>query len=232
MLKNSWQHLTRRIYSLNIVVLFAPAISLAKLPEGFSYCESVIPSLRIDLKYATADNFTGQPVSGYKEPVCILTTAALNQLVHVQNILSELGLGLKIFDGYRPQKAVNHFIAWESLPDQPDAQTRFYPTLTKKELFELAYIASLSGHSRGSTVDLTIIDLLSGQELNFGTEFDFFGEQAHPLYPHFQPEQRANRLLLRSLMVAHGFIPYVNEWWHFTLANEPFPATYFDFDIE
>ena len=205
---------------------------VAQLPPGFEYCKRIIPTLHTELKYATGDNFTNQKLPGYNESVCVLTYSALNQLFKIQNKLSELGLGLKVFDGYRPQKAVDAFLAWKSEPDLPEVKHRFYPDLEKETLFKEQYIARYSGHTRGSTVDLTLIDLTTRQELDLGTEFDFFGEQANPLSQKVSPQQRANRLLLRTIMMEHGFLPYKNEWWHFTLANEPFPNTYFDFDIQ
>ena len=223
---------TLRMLSLLLSVVLITRVGAAVLPEGFEYCKRIIPTLHTDLKYAGSDNFTNQPVVGYEQPTCILTYAALNQLFKVQNQLDKFGLGLKVFDAYRPRKAVDAFLVWKHKSDKPEIKTKYYPDITKKELFEKRFIANYSSHSRGSAVDLTIVDLVSGKELDFGTEFDFFGKQAAPLYHHVSPEQRAHRLLLRMIMVHYGFIPNENEWWHFTLANEPFPNTYFNFDIE
>lgn len=202
------------------------------LPEGFGYCQEVIPSLKLEMRYASDDNFTGQPVPGYIRPVCILSLPALQQLAQVQEALQPHGLGLKIFDGYRPQKAVDRFVQWSEQADVADSKQKYYPTVDKTALFEQEYIAAKSGHSRGSTVDLTIIDLATEDELDCGTVFDFFGEPSHALYENLSKEQRANRALLRHLMIAHGFLPYPYEWWHFTLKGEPFPDTYFNFDVQ
>ena len=204
----------------------------AELPAGFDYCLRVIPSLQVDLRYASNNNFTGAKVPGYKKPVCVMTKSALNQLFKVQMQLEEFGLGLKVFDTYRPQKAVDGFVAWSALPDVDSIRKRYHPAFSKEELFEKRYIARHSGHTRGSTVDLTLVDLNTGKELDCGTEFDFFGIESAPFYQDLSPEQKANRALLGTIMMNHGFEPYENEWWHFTLKNEPFPDTYFNFEIE
>ncbi len=228
-MKNRFRLIYKTVWMSLVLVSFHLR---AVLPEGFDYCLRVIPSLQIDLRYASDNNFTGQQLIGYKYPVCVMTQSALNQLFNVQMQLSEFGLGLKVFDAYRPQKAVDSFVAWSGLPDNDEIRKKYYPTLTRKELFEERFISKHSGHTRGSTVDLTLVDLSTGQELDGGTRFDFFGKESAPFYSELRPEQRANRALLRAVMMNHGFQPYHNEWWHFTLANEPFPNTYFDFDIE
>ena len=139
--------------------------SLAELPDGFDYCHHVIPTLHTDLKYATTDNFTNDVVAGYNHSICILTHSALHQLFHIQNHLSNMGLGIKILDAYRPKKAVDAFLSWKTKPNDSVVRARFYPEVTKEELFDMGYIAEHSSHSRGSTIDITIVDLSSGKEL-------------------------------------------------------------------
>ncbi len=141
------------------------------------------------------------------------------------------GYRLKIYDAYRPQRAVSHFMRWAKDVDDTRMKAPFYPNLDKSVLFAQGYIAEKSGHSRGSTVDLTLFDTKTGKEVNMGGTFDWFGEESHPDYKGVTEEQLANRMLLRDIMVAHGFKPLVEEWWHFTLADEPYPDTYFDFPV-
>ena len=202
------------------------------LPEGFVYLDEAIPGIVIELKYATSDNFVGQPIDGYPHEHAILSEPAAVALAQAQNSLQPFGFGLKIFDAYRPQRAVDHFVRWgENLGDQvtkPD----FYPQVAKENLFEEGYIAARSGHSRGSTVDLTIVyhdEAGAVHELDMGSAYDFFGPVSWPDSPGVSAQQRANRALLQQVMTAHGFNHYAREWWHFTLADEPYPVTYFDF---
>src|SRR5215813_5981436 len=202
------------------------------LPKGFVYIERVIPNIQTDIRYFTTNNFVGERVDGYLAPRCILTIKAAEALQKVQADLEPFGLGLKLFDCYRPQRAVDHFIRWAR--DLADTKTkdRFYPEVDKKNLFKEGYIATPSSHSRGSTVDLTIIVLTgygSGQEIDMGTSFDLFSLNSLPMSGEIAGNQRANRMLLRTLMIKRGFLPYEPEWWHFTLKNEPNPTTYFDF---
>lgn len=202
------------------------------LPQGFTYVKENIPDLEIDLRYATSNNFVGKKIDGYQAEKAILSTAAVSALVAVQNELQAMGLGLKFFDGYRPQRAVNHFVHWAKTPNDTIMKPQFYPQIPKSELFKKQYIASRSGHSRGSSVDLTIIDFNTCQELDMGSSYDFFGEISNLAFENLTKEQKTNRALLQSLMIMHGFRPYSQEWWHFTLNNEPFPNTYFDFVIQ
>ena len=202
------------------------------LPEGFVYIDEAIPDIVIELKYTTGDNFVGQPIDGYEHGRAILSEPAAAALADVQAALRPFGFGLKVFDAYRPQRAVDHFVRWGR--DLGDQRTKpdFYPDVAKEDLFEEGYIAARSGHSRGSTVDLTIVHR-DGEgrvrELDMGSGYDFFGPISWPDSPAVSPQQRANRALLHNVMTAHGFNHYPQEWWHFTLADEPYPDTYFDF---
>ncbi len=209
--------------------------SAQPLPEGFVDASQVVPNLVVDLRYYKTENFVGTRVEGYKSPRCLLTKEAAAALKEVQNELASFGLGLKVFDAYRPQQAVDHFVRWAK--DRKDTSTKrdFYPDVDKRLLFEQGYIAAKSSHSRGSTVDLTLVDLTKPEEvaeLDMGTPFDFFGKQSWTEHKPLSTEQRANRLLLRALMEKHGFRPYKKEWWHFTLKSEPYPNTYFNFPVE
>lgn len=204
------------------------------LPQGFVDVQKIIPNILIDLKYIGNDNFIGRPISGYNTSRVILTKETASALVAVQTELQQFGLSLLIYDAYRPTQAVDEFVAWSKEPENNAIKQEYYPTITKKEIFDQQYLMKKSSHSRGSTVDLTIVSLNNTQylPLDMGSIFDFFGEQSHPDFQGIIPQQRANRLFLRSIMTKHGFMPCYNEWWHFTLANEPFPETYFNFPIE
>ena len=202
-----------------------------RLPPGFVYVEEELPDLRVDLRYHGSENFMGRPVDGYAGDRLILTRPAATALAAVQAHLRPMGLGLLVYDGYRPQRAVDDFVRWgHDLRDQAN-KADYYPDVDKSKLFDEGYIAERSGHSRGSTVDLTLIDAASGEPLDMGTPWDHFGPESWPGYEGVTAQQRANRLLLRTLMLAEGFSPYAQEWWHFTLAAEPFPETWFDFVI-
>ena len=204
------------------------------LPEGFVYLDEAIPGIVIELKYTTDDNFVGQPIDGYEHGHAILSEPAAAALAEVQAALQPFGLGLKVFDAYRPQRAVDHFVRWAG--DLEDQRTKpdFYPDVAKEDLFEEGYIAARSGHSRGSTVDLTVVyrdEAGTVHELDMGSGYDFFGPISWPDSPAVTARQRANRALLHNAMIAHGFNHYPQEWWHFTLSDEPYPDTYFDFPI-
>lgn len=201
-------------------------------PELFTNILDVEPSIAIDLKYFTGDNFVGTRVSGYDSETCWITRPAAIALQRVQHELSEFGLGLKIFDAYRPQRAVDHFIGWCEIAEPCSTQERFFPDLNRSDLFKKGYLVKHSSHSRGSTVDLTIIDLESGTELEMGTEFDYFGPESWFDCQSISLEARANRMLLQRVMEQNGFVPFQQEWWHFTLQGEPYPTKYFDFVIE
>ena len=202
------------------------------LEDGFSYIKNTIPTIETDIRYFGSHNFTGRPVLGYEAPVAILSTKATLALKEVQNELKQKGLGLKVFDSYRPQRAVTSFEIWAKNINDTIAKKEFYPDIDKKDLFILKYIASKSGHTRGSTVDLTIIDLQTKQELDMGSPFDFFGTISHHNTTEITPQQKENRELLRTTMLKHGFKDYAEEWWHYTLVDEPFSDTYFDFVVK
>lgn len=203
-----------------------------ELPEGFVYVKSVIPDLDVKLKYYTTNNFVGDTIDGYNSNTLILTKAAAEKLKLVQEELQEQNLCLLVHDGYRPQRAVNHFVRWARVLNDTVNKSIFYPNVKKRNLFKAGYIASKSGHSRGSTIDLTVINGNTGKPLDMGSPFDFFGEQSWVDYPNITEEQKKNRQILQRVMLKHNFRNYPKEWWHFTLRWEPFPKTYFDFEVE
>jgi len=200
-------------------------------PDTFTVVNELLPNAVYDVRYYTGNNFVGERITGYEAPLVILTNQAAKALVNVQADLTPFGLGLKIFDGYRPQRAVDHFARWAK--DTSDTRTKAedYPDVDKANLFRDGYIAAKSGHSRGSTVDVTIVDSKTGSELDMGTPFDFFGLPSWPDNPNMSAKVRTNRASLRSVMERNGFKPLKEEWWHFTLKNEPYPNEYFDFPI-
>lgn len=202
------------------------------LPEGFVCADQVIPDLDVELRYFTRNNFVGDTIDGYKSNKLILTEAAAHQLKLVQDELQEQNLCLKVYDGYRPQRAVNHFIRWAKDLNDTINKSQFYPNVPKRNLFKEEYIATRSGHSRGSTVDLTIVNGETGEPLDMGSPYDFFGEQSWVVYDGISEAQKKNRQLLQAVMLKHNFRNYSKEWWHFTLRWEPFPKTYFDFEVE
>ena len=224
------------LLSVALFALFSATGGIAQdrnaLTQGFVYLDEAIPDIVIELKYTTGDNFVGQPIDGYEHGRAILSEPAAAALAEVQAALQPFGLGLKVFDAYRPQRAVDHFVRWAG--DLEDQRTKpdFYPDVAKEDLFEEGYIAARSGHSRGSTVDLTIVyrdEAGTVHELDMGSGYDFFGPISWPDSPAVTAQQRANRALLHNAMIAHGFTHYPQEWWHFTLSYEPYPDTYFDF---
>ena len=211
---------------------FAAEEISTEIPQQFVAIYSFAPAIKFDVRYFTDDNFVGNPIDGYHAAKIFMLRDAAVALLAVQEELTAFGLGLKIFDAYRPQRAVDHFVRWGSDLDDVKMQQQYYPRVDKANLFRDGYIAERSGHSRGATVDLTIVDLLSGVELDMGTPWDFFDALSWPSSNGVSAEQRANRMLLQQVMTRHGFEPLQEEWWHFTLLNEPFPDTYFDFPIE
>jgi len=202
------------------------------LPEGFVYVKSVIPDLDVELRYFTTHNFVGDTIDGYKSNNLILTRETAEKLKLVQDELQQQNLCLKVYDGYRPQRAVNHFMRWARVLNDTINKSEFYPNVAKRNLFKEEYIASRSGHSRGSTVDLTIIDGNTGKPLDMGSPYDFFGKQSWVDYDSITESQKKNRQLLQRVMLKQNFRNYPKEWWHFTLRWEPFPKTYFDFEVE
>ena len=202
------------------------------LHQDFVYLKDMMPNLRSDLRYFGTNNFVGQRIEGYNAPKCILSKEAAEALQKVQVELERIGFGLLIYDAYRPQQSVDFFIDWSQDNGDTLMKEEFYPNVDKKDLFEKGYISKKSGHSRGSTVDLTIVSLKTRHILNMGSPYDLFDEQSNIDYPHITKNQHALRLLLKRRMEKHGFKSYDKEWWHFTLIEEPFPDTYFDFPIE
>ena len=242
---------------LTLTVIFFPSSAQAgERPDTFVDIEEIIPGVLMDIRYYGEHNFVGTRVDGYLAPKCIMTREAARALAEVHKDLARHDLTLKIYDCYRPQRAVDHFVRWAQDIDDTRTKKEFYPTIDKRNLFRDGYIASRSSHSRGSTVDLTIVPLpvppeppytpetpltacflpagvrFADNSLDMGTGFDCFHEMSHPENKNLSPQHRSNRLLLRTLMEKYGFKYYDKEWWHFTLANEPYPDTYFNFPVE
>ena len=199
--------------------------------SGFVSVAEAIPDVLLDIRYYSSFNFVGERIDGYEEPVAFLTREAAQVLKEVSGDAVKLGLRLKIFDAYRPQKAVDRFMRWADDPADTRMKEYFYPDMDKKDVIPGGYLARHSGHSRGSTVDLTLFDMATQQDLDMGGIFDFFGELSHPDFPGVTAAQHENRMLLQRLMTAHGFRPLTTEWWHFSLENEPWPDTYFTFPV-
>lgn len=230
----------------------AAPVAASELPEGFVYLADIAPDIRQDMRYAGAHNFVGRPIEGYEAPQCILTRQAAEALRDAATEIAAEGLVIRVYDCYRPARAVADFADWARDIDALDMQAEFYPRIDKSRLFELGYIAERSGHSRGSTVDLTLepvetsaapwapgdalVDCVLPERfadnvLDFGTGYDCFDDHAHHGAEGISGEAEANRERLRDLLDRHGFAPYQEEWWHYTLRGEPFPETYFDFVV-
>ena len=200
--------------------------------DGFVDLAEFIPDAILEIRYHTSYNFVGVPIDGYEQPTALLTREAAEALLAVSDELKEQGYRIKIFDAYRPQCAVDHFVRWAADISDTLMKPYFYPDLDKSVLFEQEYIMEKSGHTRGSTVDLTLFDMETEREVDMGGTFDWFGEESHPDYTAtITAEQYALRMLLRDAMVRHGFKTLDSEWWHFTLKNEPYPDTYFTFPV-
>ena len=199
--------------------------------SGFVLLSDYVPGIVQEIRYFSTYNFVGERIDGYEEPCAILSQVAARALKSVSNEMNVQGYRLKIFDAYRPVRAVKHFVFWGV--DDLDLRMKpfFYPTLEKQELFARGYIASRSSHSRGSAVDLTLLDMRTGRELDMGSPFDLFDEISHPDCREVSPEQYDNRMLLQKAMLRGGFQPIDCEWWHFSLKDEPYPETYFDFPV-
>jgi D-alanyl-D-alanine dipeptidase len=226
------------------------------MPESFVDVRDVIPSIPLDIRYYSPHNFVGERIDGYNAPKCILIREAATALANVQKELNAFSLSLKIYDCYRPQRAVDHFVRWAKNIGDTRTRKEFYPTVDKRNLFRDGYIDAKSGHSRGSTVDLTVVTIpapvqasyrpgeklhecylpaekrFKDNSIDMGTGFDCFHELSHTANKKIEKQQRINRLLLKTIMDKHGFKNLDQEWWHYTLRNEPFPKTYFDFVIE
>ena len=222
-------------------------------PEGFVQLAEAVPDVILEIRYYSTYNFVGDRIRGYERPTALLTREAAAALKAASDELKEQGYRLKIYDAYRPRRAVAHFAEWAKKTDDTRMKPFFYPDVDKSLLFEKGYIAEKSGHSRGSTVDLTLFDMKTGKEADMGGTFDWFGRESHPDwcgnpdtqtytgdFPGNTPPtggrinaaQFRNRMLLRSVMMKHGFKPNAQEWWHFTLEREPYPETYFDHPVK
>ena len=199
--------------------------------SGFVSIGEAVPDVLLDVRYYSSFNFIGERIDGYEAPAALLTREATVALKRVSDEAVSLGWRLKIFDAYRPQKAVDHFVRWAKDPADTRMKAYFYPELEKKDIIPQHYIAEHSGHSRGSTVDLTLFDMASQRDADMGGTFDYFGEKSHPDYPGITEKQHQNRMLLQKLMEKNGFRPLESEWWHFTLEKEPYPDTYFTFPV-
>ncbi|WP_455355045.1 M15 family metallopeptidase [Streptomyces sp. SYSU K217416] len=243
------------LFAATVLPSSAEAKPEPKAPKEFVALRSVDPTIMQEMRYTTAHNFVGERVDGYRQPVCILTRPAAQALHRAQTKLLRQGYSLKVYDCYRPQRAVDHFVRWAQDPQDEAMKAEFYPHVDKSRLFADGYIAEKSGHSRGSTVDLTLVKLpaaptrpyVPGEPLvpcyapqaerfpdnsvDMGTGYDCFDTRSHTDDPRIQGEQRANRQLLRSTLAELGFVNLPEEWWHFTYKPEPFPSTYFDFPV-
>lgn len=212
----------------------ASPVAAGERSPAFVDAGEIVPGLVVEMRYAGEHNFVGRRIDGYRRRLCLLTGQAAKALAEVQRDLAEDALGLKVFDCYRPSRAVTHFVRWaENLADER-GKAEFYPDVNKRDLFKDGYIAARSSHSRGSTVDITLVRLEDGQpaaELDMGTPFDFFSKRSWLEDKSVNAQAQANRALLAAAMAKRGFKPYDQEWWHYTLAEEPFPDTYFDFPV-
>jgi D-alanyl-D-alanine dipeptidase len=244
----------RHLVVFLIAVIGASPLVAGEMPDGFVYLRDVDPTIHQDMRYAGMQNFTGHAVPGYGAPECVLAKQAAEALKAVQGELRQKQLALKVYDCYRPARAVAAFVAWSKLPDDPKAKSIYYPLLEKRDLFP-AFIALVSSHSRGATMDLTIVPLDAGEPaspapdaprpctaaigerapdtgIDMGTAFDCFDVKAHTVVPGLDAPQQQNRQMLVDVMARHGFKNYEKEWWHYTLEGEPHPDTVFDFPIE
>lgn len=242
----------KKIHTAFLLLGISPM--LHALPKGFVYLHDVAPDIIQDMRYATADNFIGNPIPGYKSGECIVTKEAAEQLKKAEQVIKTKGYTLKVYDCYRPKKSVDYFYKWSQKPKDERQKANYYPRELKKELFKRNYIAQSSGHTRGSTVDITLVKLdtpsdktyehqlircfdkspkyLNDNSIDMGTRFDCLDVTANIHYANLSKTQKANRALLKQLMLSHGFKPYFNEWWHYTLKNEPYPRTYFNFSVK
>jgi D-alanyl-D-alanine dipeptidase len=199
--------------------------------RDFAFVDEVVPGIRWDAKYATWDNFTGKPVDGYLANRIVGTKALCAALDAAQRKAESLGFGLLLWDGYRPQRAVTSFMHWSKQPEDGRTKRRHYPNIDRPEMFERGYVAAKSGHSRGSTVDLTLYHLATGDLIAMGGGHDLMDPVSHHGAEGITPVEAGNRQRLRSVMESCGFSSYAYEWWHYTLKNEPYPNTYFDFPL-
>jgi D-alanyl-D-alanine dipeptidase len=218
--------------ALAAALIASAAVAEDVRPPSFVDASQIVPHLTIEMRYVGVHNFVGRPIDGYEKPLCLLTREAAIALAAVARDVARRGLGLKVFDCYRPAQAVAHFVRWAKDVADIAAKSEFYPDIDKGDLFKDGYIAERSGHSRGSTVDLTLVRLSDRRELDMGTPFDFFSRRSWPSDRSVRASAVSNRALLARAMTRRGFKPYDKEWWHFTLANEPFSNSYFDFPVQ
>ena len=211
------------------LVASLPALAQEQRPGSFVDAATVVPGLVVEMRYFGDNNFVGQPIDGYEKPLCLLSRPAALALAEVARDLAPRGLKLKVFDCYRPKRAVAHFLRWANAISDLKNKQAYYPTMEKRQLFTDGYISARSGHSRGSTVDLTLVG--AAGELDMGTPFDFLSPRSAAANLSVGEEALKNRALLAYAMSRRGFHPYAKEWWHFTLRSEPYPEIYFDFPV-
>ena len=233
----SAKSIMKKIFPLIVAINFvlptgANAMTNSADSSGFVVLSDVVPDIIQEIRYYSTYNFIGDRINGYEEPCALMTKEAAAALKEVAEDLRSKGYRLKVYDAYRPQMAVDNFMAWAKDFNDTRMKKYFYPELSKDVLFPQGYIAEHSGHSRGSTIDLTLFDMKTGKEVDMGGTFDYFGERSHPDYKgDLTKKQIANRKILRDAMLRHGFKPLDTEWWHFTLKDEPYPDTYFTFPV-
>lgn len=199
--------------------------------SGFVLLADFVPEIIQEIRYYSSYNFVGDRIDGYEQPCALLTREAARALKLVSKEVQAQGFRLKVFDAYRPACAVKHFVLWGIEDLDLRMKPFFYPDLKKEDLFAQGYIATQSSHSRGSAIDLTLLDMATGKEVDMGSPFDLFSEVSHPDYQGVTPEQYENRMMLRKAMLHSGFAPIDCEWWHFSLEDEPYPDTYFEFPV-
>ena len=219
-------------FALPILLTLYSMVAFAQLPEGFVYAKIEIPTIKVELQYCGGDNFVGEIIDGYNANVAIMTKQTAVALKKVQTQLAKQNLSIKIYDAYRPQQAVNHFVRWAKVVNDTLMKQQFYPRVDKRNLFKDGYIASKSRHSSGSTLDITIVDLKTGEALDMGSPYDFFGSESWVSNTNLTDVQSKNRQTLQKVMLTNGFRNYAQEWWHFTLRGEPYRNQYFDFLVE
>ena len=219
-------------FAYSFLLTLISLVAFAQLPEGFVYAKIEIPNIEVDLQYCGDNNFVGEIIDGYHANVAIMTTQTAAALKLVQAELAKQNLSIKIYDAYRPQRAVNHFVRWAKVVNDTLMKKQFYPRVDKKNLFRDGYIASKSRHSSGSTLDVTLLNLKTGEVLDMGSPYDFFGSESWVENKNLTKVQSKNRKTLQEVMLNNGFRNYAQEWWHFTLRGEPYRNQYFDFLVE
>ena len=219
-----------RIFAI-LLITFNSVLFNNNLEDGFVYLKDIDHSVIVDLKYYSSENFTGQLVEGYHSNTAILTKESALALSNAQDDFNKLGYSLILYDAYRPQRAVDFFVQWSKNQNDTINKRIYFPNIKKSELFELGYIAYKSGHSRGSTVDVSLVEISTNKVLDMGTVFDYFGVESHTFFEDISEKQKSNRLILYEIMSNNGFKNYSKEWWHFTLKNEPYQK-YFDFLVK